>query len=259
MSAELYDATDRPTPGTECVQCREVGHFCPAKGYAGELPLCEACGTGQKCMQVVSVEKFRSGQRFDEFEAETLPSECRTIAIADADRVVEEKPIEQAWTVKASLDPANLLKVKQKKRIAPKPQKARAPRRQAAQPREKEKVMDDPVAKTKMELSAAKAEALRLKDIMSAAKIAVKIGWAQPTVSRWFRDAAGKPTKKKTKSLKPLAPIKPLPPIAKVPEPVRDPETISLQAPVGALDRFWAKLTIPEKTRIVERELFGGW
>lgn len=35
--------------------------------------------------------------------------------------------------------------------------------------------------------------------------------------------------------------------------------TISLKAPLAALDRFWEKLTVPEKTRIVERELFGGW
>lgn len=34
---------------------------------------------------------------------------------------------------------------------------------------------------------------------------------------------------------------------------------VSLKVPVEALDRFWARLALPEKTRIIEREMFGGW
>lgn len=40
-----------------------------------------------------------------------------------------------------------------------------------------------------MESGAAKAEAFRLRTSMSANAIAKRIGWAQPTISRWFREA----------------------------------------------------------------------
>jgi hypothetical protein len=43
------DWSDPPPCGTACALC--VGHFCPAKGYLGEQPICRACGEGKRCGQ----------------------------------------------------------------------------------------------------------------------------------------------------------------------------------------------------------------
>lgn len=53
----IPDWTDVPAPGTECGRCRAAGHFCPAKGYLGEMPICRACGEGKPCDQALAVKK----------------------------------------------------------------------------------------------------------------------------------------------------------------------------------------------------------
>lgn len=108
VAALGFDLDDRPAAGTGCAACAKDGHWCPAKGMCGEMPLCMACGTGEICDQAKSVEKMRSG--IPDFEGEEGHSAamCRTIAIADADRIVIEVATASDWAIKASLDPENL-------------------------------------------------------------------------------------------------------------------------------------------------------
>ncbi|HEY2013840.1 MAG TPA: hypothetical protein VGH38_10090, partial [Bryobacteraceae bacterium] len=105
VARDGFDLTDRPSAGVGCAACARAGHWCPAKGMSGGTALCLACGTGEICDQVKSVEKMRAG--FGEFE-ESAPPECRRIEISDADRVVTEVAPVSAWAIKASLDPENL-------------------------------------------------------------------------------------------------------------------------------------------------------
>jgi hypothetical protein len=77
-----FDQEDRPAAGTGCAACAHEGHWCPAKGMCGEMPLCVACGTGEICGQAKSVEKMRSGLPEFELEQGYAIPECRTIEIA---------------------------------------------------------------------------------------------------------------------------------------------------------------------------------
>jgi hypothetical protein len=224
------------------------------------MALCGACGTGQPCAQAVAVEKFHSGQQYAEFEVETAPAECRSIAITDEARVVVEKPVETAWAIKEQLDPANLLKVKQKKRTAPKPKKASAPKRAVTQPKKREPVtMDEQIEQVEQTAQQqpktwtdeeAKAEVLSMRGEMSVNALAKHVQRSYYVVQKWVK--GGKPAKAPGK--------KPVKPAAAATKPAAAVVSgnITLQAPVASLDRFWQRLTIPDKIRIVERELFGG-
>jgi hypothetical protein len=146
-----FDEGDRPAAGTACAGCRLLGHWCPAKGMCGETALCLSCGRGEVCGQALSVEKMRSGLGAEMFEAEVGcgSGECRTIAIADADRVVEETAAVSDWAIKASLDPENLkrgLKGRQPAPLLPRTQKER----KAANVK-KPRGPRGPYAKTKLE------------------------------------------------------------------------------------------------------------
>ena len=49
------DWSDPPPCGTACGLCRD--HFCPAKGYVGEMPVCRECGEGKPCARAQAVKK----------------------------------------------------------------------------------------------------------------------------------------------------------------------------------------------------------
>ena len=53
------DWSDPPPCGTACALC--VGHFCPAKGYLDEQPVCRACGEGRRCGQAEAQQPAKEG------------------------------------------------------------------------------------------------------------------------------------------------------------------------------------------------------
>jgi len=74
-----------------CTACTEKGHHCPAKGHrvigTKEIPVCWECGHGERC----SFEQARTVVKQDftlEEEIGDPPSECRTLEIPKAERVV---------------------------------------------------------------------------------------------------------------------------------------------------------------------------
>ena len=79
-----YDPTDRPIPGTACEVCRDVdqyGHFCPARGYLGEIAVCEPCGTGSLCEHIQALDRLHSTAEHMETEAGFIPDPGRTIEV----------------------------------------------------------------------------------------------------------------------------------------------------------------------------------
>ena len=128
-----FDGSDRPAAGTGCAWCRERGHFCPAKGWCGDDPLCAACGEGLACSQDEAVAKLHGSPAEFEMEDGYAPPVCRTIALtAEQRRPVQEPVTARDWTIKASLSVENLRKVKPvavKKAPVAKPARVRAIRR----------------------------------------------------------------------------------------------------------------------------------
>jgi hypothetical protein len=73
-----YDASDRPTAGSNCWLCRAGqpaiegvieamhSHNCPAKGYLGDYAVCAECGRGKACGWAIAVDKMQHG--FGEME-----------------------------------------------------------------------------------------------------------------------------------------------------------------------------------------------
>ncbi len=49
------DFSDPPVCGTACELC--VGHFCPAKGWLDNKPVCRECGEGKPCARALAVKK----------------------------------------------------------------------------------------------------------------------------------------------------------------------------------------------------------
>lgn len=265
IASDGFDELDRPRAGAECVACRRLGHYCPAKGMCGDQPLCLACGRGEICDQAKSIEKMR--QRMDEFE-ESAPPPCRQIAIADADRIVDEKPLTTDWAIKAELNPDNLRRgLKRSDRapaVARTPKERKVPRVKVAKepkPRRAEVVKERVVMAEKMVLEAAKVKAAEMfKGGTKIGAIAIATGYSWAGVQYWLREAGLLPAaavkSSATKKAKGKKAAKAT--AQKKTAAIVEPENISLQAPVASLDRFWQRLTIPEKIRIVERELFGG-
>jgi hypothetical protein len=271
VAADGFDATDRPVAGTACVGCRHLGHYCPAKGMCGEQPLCLACGTGETCDQVLSIERMHAGLgEYDEFEAERAPAECRTIAIADADRVVLEVAPVTAWAIKASLDPENLKRTGIRKTNlrwsngSPKPKRVRVvkeakPKKLAAPKKQKP---EEVVMAEKMELEAAKVKALEMASVsLKINPIAKVVGWSWGEVREWLREAGmlpatgstvkGKGTVAKKKK-KPAASKKgATPPIAE------KPDTVGIRLTERSLDAFWAQCSLAEKALAFSAVLEG--
>jgi hypothetical protein len=260
-----FDEGDRPAAGTACAGCRLLGHWCPAKGMCGETALCLSCGRGEVCGQALSVEKMRSGFGAEMFEAEvgSGSGECRTIAIADADRVVEETAAVSDWAIKASLDPENLkrglkgrqpaplLPRTQKERKAAKVKKPRGPRGpyaktklEAAMGMKKTKCKPEEVVMEKMELEAAKAKAFEMAGLgESIIAIASATGWYFAKVKQWLVAEGmivAKPKQQKATKTKPPAAATPRPAVV-----VR--QTVGVQVSERHLDAFWAQCSLDEK------------
>jgi hypothetical protein len=230
---------------------------------SGGTALCLACGTGEICDQAKSVEKMRSGG--DDFELEwgyAIP-ECRTIAIADADRVVTEVEPVSAWAIKASLDPENLKKGLTRGQRAPigprtlahaltgnpkamvKVVKERKPKRVAAVKKAKpeEVVMEKTMTKEE-----AKLEVVRLAPTMSVNQIVAQVGYHWGLVNSWLKEAgvvaAGSVAGKGPRKKKPAAAKK-----APTPPSTERPATVGVQLSERNLDAFWSKCSLAEKAR----------
>lgn len=181
---------------------------------SGGTALCLACGTGEICDQAKSVEKMRSGGEDFELEHGYAVPECRTIAIADADRVVTEVAPVSAWAIKASLDPENLkrgLSRSQRAPVGPRTVKERRMRKgEEGRARRRNKIVkerkparvaavkecqpEEVVMEKTMTKEEAKLEAVRLaptKAEKKGGKPKVKVAARKAAVKK-----AGKPVKK---------------------------------------------------------------
>lgn len=110
-TVEAFDPADFPAAGTACVRCKRSGHFCGAKGYAGDDALCLACGSGLDCEQRAAVIRLaeRQGCSDGELDPHGLHGECRTVALEEVDSYVEAPAASSAWQrFKATLSTANL-------------------------------------------------------------------------------------------------------------------------------------------------------
>ena len=270
LAATPFYEEDRPPAGTECHQCRMFGHWCPAKGYCGEYALCLACGAGVACEQLAAVDRMQQSH-MEISEAElfvpdgfSATSEGRTIEIAEEDRIVVERPLETAWTAKASLDPANLLR----RRVAP---RGESKKRIAKVKVARVVVARAPVVKVEvqkveesdMELEAAKLEVVRLYGTMSAEQIAKQVGHSPYKVRMWLREAGldttrlpGKkaPGGKPAKKLKPAG--KPKASAVAVLSPAADAvEMVSVRVPASVLDKLIRMLPAKLKASAIEKLL----
>lgn len=255
VARDGFDLTDRPSAGVGCAACARAGHWCPAKGMSSGTALCLACGTGEICDQAKSVEKMRSGGDDFELERGYAIAECRTIAIADADRVVTEVAPMSAWAIKASLDPENLKKgltrgqrapigprtYRERRKAKGKVVKERKPKRVAAV----KKAKPEEVVMEKMELEEAKAQALRMASAGSRINPIAKVtGWNWAEVKKWLVEAGAMPAKGGAKAKRVVAAKKePLPPSAE------RPASVGVQLTERNLDAFWAKCSLAEKAR----------
>lgn len=265
-----FDAEDRPAPGTECAQCRMFGHWCPAKGFCGIYTLCLPCGAGEACEQLAAVDRMQRGVESELFEVEKgyQASECRSIAIPDEDRiVVERKPVESAWLIKASLDPENLKKGLKKNARVPLAQKVREPRVRAQRPAkvkvERVKVSRPvaaklPAAKVEemliMELDVAKAHVLNSFPAISINQLAKETGHSYYLVHKWLVDAGlhqvGAKVAVKPKKTKPAAKAIALAPVVEVAD-----ETVSVKVSVKVLDKLILMLPAKMKASAIEKLL----
>jgi hypothetical protein len=261
----VFDISDRPAAGTECFDCRKLGHFCPAKGMRGEYALCVACGNGESCDQAKSIEKMHAGLGgFEEFEAENAPAECRTIEIPEADRVVAEASAPSDWAMKASLDPENLrkgLKRSDRAPLAPNASGVRTGPRRVAKVKVVKERKPQRVARVrqvkpveavmeKMELEAAKAKAIEMFGAGDKiGKISKETGWSWERVQHWLRVDGLLPAgeqKAGKKKAKPALEKKgrfATPPVAE------RPVSVGIQLTERSLDAFWAKCSLADKAR----------
>lgn len=108
----LFD--DRPAPGTRCALCDlKAGsvprHYCPAKTFLGEYPVCAECARGELCGYAQALERMHSGAaEFEEFEAaKGLGDPGHRVELTEA---VAEAPAPAAsdWKIKDSLSVENL-------------------------------------------------------------------------------------------------------------------------------------------------------
>jgi hypothetical protein len=183
--------------------------------------------------------------------------ECRTIAIADADRVVTEVAPVSAWAIKASLDPANLRRGLKRSERAPVPRRmpktARAKAVKEAKPkmaRAVKAVKPEEVVMEKMTKEAAKAEAVRLAPTMSVNAIVAQVGYHWGLVNSWLKEAgvvaAGSIAAKGPRKKKPGA-AKKAPTLSTTARLTS--ATVGVQLTERNLDAFWAKCSLAEKAR----------
>jgi hypothetical protein len=161
-----FDDADRPQAGTPCVPCYLLGHWCPAKGYAGVVELCLACGRGELCEQAVAVETMRAGM--DDLETVYPAPACRVIPITEADRTVSA-PVASDWKIKAELDPANLRPGMRRNERAPLKVHAKTKLRVCSSSKKPERVKEKPVMGTAVKVKATRRQWAQLGEFKMAA------------------------------------------------------------------------------------------
>lgn len=270
LAVTPFDADDRPPAGTECAQCRQLDHYCPAKGYCGEYPLCLACGGGVACEQLAAIERMHRPSFDDEEmfapDGDNAPREGRRIEISDADRIVpEERQPVTAWTAKASLDPENLKKGL--KSSARAPIRLRGVDREAAA---HERMLGRRIEKAKR---AAKVKAKIEESVMSDQPKVVRTyaprvcicgcgeSFVPTGVAHKYKEghkpkavkkALGGGRRKKIKAAKPGKASA----LATVAAPVGDaPEMVTVRVPATALDRLILMLPAKLKASAIEKLL----
>lgn len=251
LAAAGFDAEDRPAPGTECAQCRMFGHWCPAKGFCGIYTLCLPCGAGEACEQLAAVDRMQRGVESELFEVEKgyQASECRSIAIAEEDRiVVEKKPVESAWSIKASLDPENLKKgLKHKQRV---PLVAKTePERKAAR---KERGLAKRIAKAKEKTM---TEETTIKTATKVCRCGCGESYTATGNAQVYKDGhkPSKPAASKPKKSKSAAKPKPAGLVVKAT--ASEVEMVSVRVPATALDKLILMLPAKMKASAIEKLL----
>lgn len=256
-----YDGADRPAAGTGCQVCLMKGgpipsHYCPAKGYLGEYVVCEACGRGEVCAHAVALDEMRNGSPLL-FEADVPLDPGRRVELTETEL---SQPIVQAhpWSaVKSSLSEENLRGLRMTRRERQRASNRRvelkqAKKQAAGRPEPKPAEMRRRMENEQQGVAAAEpCECGKPKRHVGRCKGG---GWPEPSKGVSRARASSKAT--------PKLPVSPeVSPVS-----VKSPVTLQAEAtglvtmtiPAAALDRFWQRLPLEEKVRIVSAEIYSS-